>query len=356
MEDVIGYNRPMLTKGILSEIDALNFFIKPYEWYGENNIKLTLKTKVTEIDSKAKTLTLSNGETRTYDKLILATGADAFVPPVKGADLAGVYSIRTLTDVNSLQSDLDAASKAVVIGGGVLGLEAAWEFCKAGKEVTVLENSSGVMFRQLDSKASALLKEASEKAGVRIITDAKVEEIVGTDKVTGVRLADGTMVEGQIVILSTGVRQNIELAQAIGAETGRSILVNEKMETSVADIYACGDCAEFKGANYAIWNQAIDMGKVAGANAVGDSLTYEQIIPANAFHGMGTSLFAVGDNGKDPDKKYKSFEIFDDAKHTYEKLYFVNNRFCGGILLGDVVKSAKLLEGYKNQDPINKLM
>lgn len=356
IEDVIGYNRPMLTKGLLSEIDALNFFIKPYDWYGQNNIKLTLNAKVTEIDPKSKTITLSNGETRNYDKLILATGANAFVPPIKGADKSGVYSIRTLTDVNSLQNDLDAAKKAIVIGGGVLGLEAAWEFCKAGKEVTVLEHSIGLMSKQLDEKASSLLREASERSGVKVLSGVDIEEIVGNDKVTGVKLTDGTLVEGEIVVLSTGVRQNVELAKAIGAEVGRSIIVNEKMETSVEDIYACGDCAEFNGANYAIWNQAIDMGKVAGANAAGDDLVYEQIIPANAFHGMGTTLFAVGDNGKNPDKKYKSFEIYDDAKHTYEKLYFVNNRFCGGILLGDVSKSAKLLEGYKNQDPINKLM
>lgn len=152
-----------------------------------------------------------------------------------------------------------------------------------------------------------------------------------------------------MVILSTGVKQNIELAKEIGVDTGRSIIVNEKMETSSKDIYACGDCAEYEGVNYAIWGQAVEMGKAAGINAVGDNYKYEAFVPSNAFSGMGTSLFAVGDNGKDPEKVYKTLEVYDGANNTYEKLYFIDNKFCGGILIGDVSKTSKLLDGYKNQ-------
>ncbi|MEG2198740.1 MAG: FAD-dependent oxidoreductase [Anaerovorax sp.] len=357
MEDVIGYNRPMLTKGILAEIDSLNFFIKPYAWYGENNIRVTLKTEVTGVDAKKKELTLSNGEKRTYDKLILATGAKSFIPPMKGVALDGVYAIRTLADVNHLQDRLDTVADVVIIGGGVLGLEAAWEFKKVGKNVTVIELSPQIMGRQLDEKASKLLKASAEQVGINVITGISLEEILGSENVaTGVKMGDGTLVKGQMIVLSTGVRQNIELAKSAEIQAGKSIIVNEKMEASVADIYACGDCAEFNGANYAIWSQAVEMGKVAGINAVGDEGVYQQVIPSNAFQGFGTSLFAIGDNGKDASKKYKTFEIADQGKNTYEKLYFVNNRFCGGILLGDVSKSAKLLEAYKNQEPISKMM
>lgn len=378
-EDVIGYNRPMLTKGILVEIDGLNFFIKPFEWYGENNIKLTLDMRVESIDAKGKSILLSNGEKRSYDKLIIATGAKANIPPIKGADLQGVHAIRTLADVNRLQGNLDDAKDAVVIGGGVLGLEAAWEFKKAGKNVTVIELSPQIMGRQLDLKGSQLLQSAAEREGIRVITGVDIEEIVGGSKqdrsndyamgkvgieeilingssASGVKMADGTVIPGQIIVLSTGIKQNIELASLAGIEAGRSIKVNEKMETTVGDIYACGDCAEFENANFAIWSQAIEMGKVAGSNAVGDEAIYAQIIPSNAFHGFGTSLFAVGDNGKDASKKYKTFEISDEGKNTYEKLYFVNNRFCGGTLLGDVTKSAKLLEAYKNKEAMTNLL
>ena len=353
-ENVIGYNRPMLTKGILSEVDPINFFIKPFDWYKENNIKLTLGVTVSEIRKDSKELVLDNGETRKFDKLILATGAEAFIPPIKGTEQEGVFAIRSLEGVNRLQEFLKQVRKAVVIGGGILGLEAAWELKKAGKDVTVIELSPSLMNKQLDDRGSELLRSATEKAGIRVITNTGIEEITGDGKATGVKLVDGTAVNGELIICSTGVRQNIGLAAAIGIETGRSIKVNEKMETSVKDIYACGDCAEFSGLNFAIWGQAVEMGKAAGANAAGDEYKYEAFIPSNAFTGMGTSLFAVGDNGKDPAKVYKTFEVYDAAKSTFEKLYFVNNRFCGGILIGDVSKSARLLEGYKNQEPITK--
>ncbi len=355
-ENVIGYNRPMLTKGILSDVDPINFYIKPEEWYRENNIILTLNMRVTEIRKESKEIVLDNGETKSYDKLILATGAESFIPPIKGADQEGVFAIRDMAGVKKIQMFLKQVKKAVVIGGGVLGLEAAWELKKAGLDVTVIEKSANIMGKQLDARGSQLLKEATEKSRIRVINNLGIEEITGSGKAVGVKLSDGSIAEGEMIILSTGVKQNIELAKDIGIETSRSIIVNDKMETSVSDIYACGDCAEYKGVNYAIWGQAVEMGKAAGINAVGDEYKYEAFTPSNAFNGMGTSLFAVGDNGKDPEKVYKTFEIYDGAKNTYEKLYFVNNRFCGGILLGDVSKSAKLLEGYKNQDPITKFL
>jgi Uncharacterized flavoproteins len=355
-ESVPGYNRPMLTKGILSEVDPINFYIKPLEWYQDNNVRLTLGVTVTEIKKESKELVLDNGETRKFDKLILATGADSFIPPIKGADQEGVFAIRSFEGVKKLQEFLKQVRKAVVIGGGILGLEAAWELKKAGKDVTVIELSQNIMNKQLDEKGSELLKAAAEKSGIRIITNTGIEEISGDGKATGVKLADGTFADGELVILSTGVRQNIGLAKEIGIETGRSVKVNDRMETSMKDVYACGDCAEYEGVNYAIWGQAVEMGKTAGINSVGDEYKYEAFIPSNAFSGMGTSLFAVGDNGKDPEKVYKTFEVYDGAKNIYEKLYFVNNRFCGGILMGDVSKSAKLLEGYKNQDPITKFL
>lgn len=359
-EDVPGYNRPMLTKGLLSELDELNLYIKSHSWYQLFDVKLTLGTEVTAVDAEKKTLKLSDGTERSYDKLILATGAESFIPPIKGADREGVFAIRHLEDVKKVQAYMAHVTDTVIIGGGVLGLEAAWELRKAGKGVSIIEMAPQIMGRQLDEKASSILREAAEKAGINVYTGVGIEEIAGAadggESAGGVKLADGTLVAGGLVILSTGVKQNIELAKAIGAETGRSIVVNEKMETGVKDVYACGDCAEFEGANYAIWSQAIDMGKVAGINAVGDEAVYQQVIPSNAFNGFRLSLFAVGDTGKDPQKKYKSMELMDSAKGSYEKLYFVNNRFCGGILIGDVNKSARLLEAFKNSDPLEKLL
>ncbi|MDR2089659.1 MAG: FAD-dependent oxidoreductase, partial [Clostridiales Family XIII bacterium] len=356
-ENIIGYNRPMLTKGILSEPDGINFFIKPYDWYRENDIRVTLNTAVTEIDTDKKELRLENGESRSYDKLILATGAEAFRPPIPGADLAGVFAVRQIADVVALRGFMKGVRGAAVIGGGVLGLEAAWELKKAGLPVTVIEGGAGLMQRQLDARASLILKEGAEKVGVSVRIGTGVAEILSAaGRATGVRLADGTVIEADLVLLSTGNKQNAQLAADAGIKADRSIEVNERMETSAADVYACGDCAAYAGLNYGIWMQAIEMGKTAGINAVGDEAVYAPVIPSNAFSGFGLSLFAVGDNGGNASKQYKTFEIRDAAKGFYEKLYFVNNRFAGGILIGDVSKSARLLAAYENEESLESLM
>jgi flavorubredoxin/NADPH-dependent 2,4-dienoyl-CoA reductase/sulfur reductase-like enzyme len=356
-EHVAGYNRPMLTKGILSKVEGLTFNIKPENWYKENNIKVTLNTTVTGIDAEKKTLTLSNGESRNYDKLVLAIGAESNVPAMEGVDLEGVFSIRSLKDIDRIKAYLPKAEKVAVIGGGVLGLEAAWEIRKAGKEVTLIQNSKHLMNKQLDARGSEILRGIVEKAGITVNGGTGCARITGSgEKAANVELKDGTVIEAQMVLFSSGIKANTEIAKSCGVEADRFILVNERMETNKKGIFACGDCAVYEGKSYGLWNQAIDMGKVAGANAAGDEVTYETIVPATAFSGMGTSLFSVGDSGKDPDKKYKSFEIYDEAKNSYEKLYFVNNRFVGGILIGDVSKSARLLDAFKKQEPMEKLL
>lgn len=356
-ESINGYNRPMLTKGILSKMDNPNFNIKPEAWYKDNNIKVTLGTSVSGIDSDKKTISLSNGEFRAYDKLILATGAKSDIPAIKGTDLEGVFAIRTFDDMGRISAYLPKANKVAVIGGGLLGLETAWEFRKAGKEVTVIQNSNYLMNKQLDIKGSDILRGYAERSGITVNGGKGCAELVGENgKVTGVVLKDGSVLEADMVIFSAGIRANLEIAKQAGIETGRFIPVNEKMETGVKDIYACGDCAAYDGKSFGLWNQAIDMGKVAGANAAGDESKYETITPSTFFNGMGTSLFSVGDPGKDSDKKYKSYEVYDEAKNTYEKLYFVNDRFAGGILIGDVKKSSRLLKALKEQETMERLV
>lgn len=355
-EDHIGYNRPMLTKGILSEIDTLNFFIKPESWYGENGIKVTLNTWVKEVDTDNKTLLLSNGETRRYDKLILATGASSFVPPMEGVGQEGVFAIRSLEDVKKVKAYLPKVEKVAVIGGGILGLEAAWEIRKSGKEVAVIQNVAYLMDRQLDEKGARILQARTEAAGIQVYTGVNADSLAGEGTVTGVIMKDGTFIEAQMVVLSTGIRPNVDVAETAGVQINRFVQVNERMETSVKDIFAAGDCAICRGVSFGIWNQALDMGRVAGANAAGDSVVYDAVIPSNSFKGMGTSVFSVGDVGKDPAKKYKSVEFLDEAKGTYEKLYFHNDRFCGGILIGDVAKSARFLDAYREQEPEAKLL
>ena len=348
-EDVFCYNRPMLTKGILSEFEAINFFTKQLDWYKENNITTTLGVAVSSIDTGAKEIVLENGEKRAYDKLIYAAGAECNVPPIKGADKEGVEVIRKLKDANSIRERLGSINNVVVIGGGILGLEAAWEFIRAKKNVTVIEVANKIMGRQLDEKGAALLQAAAERNGAKIITGIGIDEIAGDDKVQCVKMADGTSIDADIVVISAGVVPNAKLAVEAGIEGDRFIMVDDKMQTSEPDVYACGDVAAYNGVSVGIWSQAETMARVAGANATGDVATYTPVIPSNSFTGFGTSLFSIGDVGHSTDGHYKEIEISEDSKKYYKKLFFLNGKFCGGILMGDTSKSAELIKAYEKK-------
>ena len=243
-----------------------------------------------------------------------------------------------------------------VIGGGVLGLEAAWEMKKAKCDVTVLELAPQLMGRQLDDGASDMLKTISQAQGIQIRTGVQIEEIQGEDKVSGVRLAGGEVIPAELVIVSAGVRANTAVAQEAGIETERAVVVNERMETSVPDIYACGDCAQYQGINYAIWPQAVEQGKTAGANAAGEVTAYETVPAALSFHGMRTALFAAGDNGKRSDLIYKTVEFKDMGKKQYQKYYFLNNRLCGVILIGDVSRMAEMTQALERHASYQEIM
>ena len=327
------YNRPMLTKSIMAELNEEQIAIEEEKWYEENNIHLLLGKQVTGIDTKNKEVLLEEGMKLAYTKLIYALGSECFIPPINGKDKKEVIAIRRLEDIRKIEAMLPRLKNVVVIGGGVLGLEAAWEMKKAKCHVTVLEAAPLLMGRQLDEGAADMLKLISEGKDIQIHTGVQITDILGEDHVTAVKLAGGEVFPADLVIVSAGVRANTAIAGEAGIETDRAVVVNEKMETNIPDIYACGDCAQYQGINYAIWPQAMEQGKVAGANAAGDFLVYEGVSAALNFHGMGTALFAAGDNGKNLNLVYKTVEFKDMGKKQYRKYYFLNNRLCGVILI-----------------------
>lgn len=310
------YNRPMLTKSIMAGLNEEQIAVEDASWYEENHIYQILGHEVVKIDPEAKEVHLDDGSKYHYTKLIYALGSECFIPPIKGADKDGVIAIRRLSDTKKVAEKLKETKHAVVIGGGVLGLEAAWELKKSRCEVTVLELAPVLMGRQLDKTAGEMLKKISEGQGIQIHTGVQIEAIEGGEKAEGVRLADGTVIPAELVIVSCGVRANTALAKEAGIETDRAVIVNEKMETNIPDIYACGDCAQYEGINYAIWPQAVEEGKTAGAQAAGDDNTYSTVPAALSFHGMNTALFAAGDNGQNPDLIYKTVEYKDEGKNS----------------------------------------
>lgn len=342
------YNRPMLTKSIMAGLNEEQIAVEDTSWYEENRIYQILGHEVVKIDPEAKEVHLDDGSKYHYTKLIYALGSECFVPPIKGVDKDGVIAIRRLSDTKKVAEKLKETKHAVVIGGGVLGLEAAWELKKSKCEVTVLEMAPVLMGRQLDKTAGEMLKKIGEGQGIKIHTGVQIEAIESGEKVEGVRLADGTVIPAELVIISCGVRANTALAKEAGIETERAVIVNEKMETNIPDIYACGDCAQYEGINYAIWPQAVEEGKTAGAQAAGDDVTYSTVPAALSFHGMNTALFAAGDNGQNPDLIYKTVEYKDEGKKQYQKYYFLNNRLCGVILIGDTSRMAEMTEALEH--------
>lgn len=375
------YNRPMLTKALVARLSADQIAMEDASWYEANQIYQILGKKIVSIDTENQHVCLDDGAKIHYTRLIYALGSECFVPPIAGSELPQVAAIRRLDDVRRVEKLMKQSSSAVVIGGGVLGLEAAWELKKAGLNVTVLEAAPILMGRQLDESAGEILKGIAAKQGIHILTGVTIAEITGstsaasegetadgtdaavskrsadgTGHVTGVRLADGRFFDAQMVIISTGIRANTALAADMGLELGRAVKVNSCMETGIPGVYACGDCAEYQGLNLGIWPEASEQGRVAGANAAGDHTEYIPVAAALTFHGMNTALFAAGDNGKNPKLLYKTVEYRDMGKNQYKKYFFLNNRLCGVILLGDLSEMAKLTTALAQHVTYQKLM
>ncbi|WP_367566198.1 FAD-dependent oxidoreductase [Lacrimispora sp.] len=343
-EDVLPYSRPMLTKAVMGKDERDELLLHEPEWYEEKRILNLTGKKAERIDTKEKEVIFDDGIRLKYDKCIYALGSECFIPPIPGHEKGEVVAIRRLSDIEKINSLLPRSKKAVVIGGGVLGLEAAWELKKSGLSVTVLEHGSQLMSRQLDQEAGEFLKSLILEKGIEVKFQADTREIEGDDHVTGVRLEGGEVIPADMVVISAGVRANCSLAQEAGASTGRAVVVNEHMETTIPGIYACGDCAEYKGINYAIWPQALEMGKAAGANATGERVSYKTVLASLTFHGMDTSLFAVGDAGKDPEKPYKVSIEKDETQKTYKAYYYQDGRLAGAILIGDTSEMGKILD------------
>lgn len=343
-EESLTYSRPMLTKSMLGENNRKQLLIHDAAWYEEKKILNLTGRKAVRIDPKEKEVTFSDGIRLKYDKCIYALGSECFIPPIPGHEMEQVIAVRRLSDTEKIMELLPKTKQAVVIGGGVLGLEAAWEMKKAGLEVTVLELAPQLMGRQLDAGAGEFLKNLIIGKGISIHLNVKIDAIEGEEKVTGVRLGDGTVIDAQLVLVSAGIRAASALAAEAGAEIGRAVKVNQYMETNLPDLYACGDCAEYEGINYAIWPQAVEMGKAAGANAAGDAVSYHTVLAALTFNGMDTSLFAAGDVGKNPDKEYTVKHEEDMEKMVYKTWYYADGKLTGAILIGDMKEMQSVTE------------
>jgi nitrite reductase (NADH) large subunit len=254
------------------------------------------------------------------------------VPPVPGNTLKQVFALRTVEDARRMAAAADGAKNAVVIGGGLLGLEAAYALIKRGLHVVVVEFADRLLPRQMDPKGAGLLREMLEKQGFEFRLDAKTRKITGEVSATGVELESGEVLDADLVLFSTGVRSNLDLPEKLGLETDRGgVVVNSRMETSIAGIYAAGDVAQFKKFNFCIWPEAQEQGRVAGANMAGGSENFETIVPSNRLKVAGIDLGSAGDI--DPEDRLDS-EV-EESDGVYRKMVRKEGRLVGCIMLGD---------------------
>jgi len=258
-EPHVNYNRIMLSPVLAGEKTFEEIVINGHDWYADHTIELIAGDPVDHIDRDAKTVTARSGRRVGYDKLLLATGSDPFIIPVPGKDLAGVITFRDMKDVDHMLAAADKGGDAVVIGGGLLGLEAAHGLSLRGMKVTVIHLAKTLMERQLDDSAGWLLKTALEARGQVILTEANTAEIVGDSHVEGVRLADGTLIPASLVVMAVGIRPATALARAAGLEVGRGIKVDDHMVTSDPDVLAVGECVEHDGQVYGLVAPLWDM-------------------------------------------------------------------------------------------------
>ncbi len=334
------YYRPMLSEYLSEPEVPKRFYLHDQNWYDEHGVKVHYQMEVQKIDPSSQTIMLPNDVELKYDKLILCTGSRNFIPPLPGVKLAGVMDLRTLSDADLIKYKAGNARKAVIIGGGLLGLEIGWQLRKLNIGVTVVEMMDRLLPRQLDTEASVIFEEKVAATGIEVIKGVQTQELVGQEWVEGVKLSNGETIEADFVIVSIGIRADVTLAKELGLNINRGIVVDDFMQTSVKNIYAAGDCAEHNNINYAIWPEAIEQGKIAGLNALGIRSVYEPVIPFNIYHGMNMRLFSIGDVGGDPAKSY-TIEHFKAEDH-FEKFFYVDDIIVGGILIGNIAKSSKL--------------
>lgn len=333
-EGIIPYNRPALSDVLADGYSFEAIALEPFEFYRLNRIELTATAKVESIDPEACIVHLTSGQTFPYDKLLIATGANPFNPIARTDDAIPSFTLRTFTDVGKIEAAA-RGKRAIVVGGGILGLEAALALTELGASVTVLELSDRLLALQADAVASERIRHALDKKGVRSITGKSVKHLTAT----GAILTDDSALEADCAVVSIGVRSEITLGKQLGLCIGRGIQVDGFMRTSMPDVFAAGDCAEYDGRVMGLWSVASCQGQIAGAAMAGDfSAFYEPAVPATAFDVGELSMFSAGTlNGK------ASLTREDEQTGTYRKLYFAEGKLVGAMFVGDIQKSGQAI-------------
>ena len=366
-EALLPYYRLNLTRYLAGEVSAEQLTLHPESWYTELGIQLLRETELNSIDLPSKEVTLKDQTRLSFDKLILTVGSRPFVPPFPGADKQGVTTLRTRQDADRILAVCRGTSlfnggmkvsethlhtpnpqkiHCVCIGGGLLGLETAGALACQGVRVSVLESQPWLLPRQLNESASRLFLQQVETLGISVHSRAKTVALVGEEAIRGVLLEDGTLLPAELVVISAGVRSNIELARRAGLQVNQGILVDDCMQTSHPDVYAAGDLAEHRGVLYGTWVPSQAQGTAAGLSAAGQTAEFKGLPRSNTLKVLGIDLFSIGQiEAKDP----ADLLVESESDDRYFGFIFHHNHLAGSILLGDTSLSAKVKQAIEEQ-------
>jgi nitrite reductase (NADH) large subunit len=344
-EPRLAYNRVLLSSVLAGETTSQDIELRPASWW-----RLKYGCVATEIDVGRRELKIADEESISFSKLVLATGSSALRLKVPGADLAGVHTFRDSRDVDLLLALAARKKRVVVVGGGLLGLEAAYGLAKAGAPVTLVHLMDRLMERQLDAPAAALLKSLVERKGIEVLLNANTARIDGETSVGGVELTDGRRIEADAVIFAAGIRPNIALARDAGIAVNRGIVVDDHLQTGAPDIFAIGECAEHRGVCYGLVEPAYEQARVLARHLAGATASYGGSVVATNLKVSGVSVFSAGDfMGADGSE---AIVLSDVNQATYKKLVIAEGRLTGAVLIGDVGDALWYLELIRTRKPV----
>jgi nitrite reductase (NADH) large subunit len=345
------YNRMKLSDYVAGEVQDQKLLMKQEEWYKGQKIELKLKTSVQKGNPAEKSVVTADNQKIAYDRLLIATGSRSFIPPIKGSDKKGVFALRSIQDARDIIAWAKGIREVVLIGGGLLGLEAGNALRKLGKKVMVVEFFPRLLPRQLDVDGAKRLEAIMGEMGFSFRLGAKTQEIVGNGKIKSVLLEGGETLPAEMVIVSAGVRPNLDLAKVFNLDHDKGIKVDERMQTSQEGIFAAGDVTEFKGMPYGIWTAAVEQGQNAGINMAGGEALYKGTVMANTLKVVGIDLASAGNI--DAEHKLESKVVSDDR--AYKKIVIENNQIVGCIMLGETTGFNKVTKMMADKKDVSQV-
>ncbi|MEO6843510.1 MAG: FAD-dependent oxidoreductase [Bradyrhizobium sp.] len=349
-EPRLAYNRVLLSSVLAGETQSHDIELRPAGWWRDRGVTVKYGSRATEIDIGRRELKIANEESVSFSRLVLATGSTALRLNLPGADLTGVHTFRDTRDVDLLLALAAQKKRVVVVGGGLLGLEAAYGLAKAGAPVTLIHLMERLMERQLDAPSAELLKLLVERKGIRVLLNANTARIHGETRVERVELTDGRLIDADAVIFAAGIRPNISLAREAGIPVNRGVVVDDHLKTGVPDVFALGECAEHRGTCYGLVEPAYEQARVLARHLAGAPAAYNGSVVSTNLKVSGVGVFSAGDfMGSEGSEAI----VLSDFRHgSYKKLVISEGRLTGAVLVGETGDALWYLDMIRNRQSV----